>query len=66
MDTRVVRRAQTPARRGVQLDRPQPLPDFRQIRDVLCAGCGDEGERDGVGLSSPESATIQFVQTALS
>ena len=37
------------ARRRLQPRRAQPLPDFWEVRGVLCAGCGDAGEGDGVG-----------------
>ena len=40
--------AKTAARRGLQSRRAQPLSDFREVRGVLCAGCGDAGEGDGV------------------
>jgi hypothetical protein len=49
LGARVALAAKTVARRGLQPRRPQPLPDFRQIRRVLRSGCGIEGEGDGVG-----------------
>ena len=41
--------AKAAPRRRLQSGRAQPVPDFRQIRGVLCAGCGVQGEGAGVG-----------------
>ena len=64
MGARVAEGAESMAGCRVQSGRAQPVPDFWKVRDVLCAGRGDEGEGDGVGES--KSTAVQIVESALS
>ena len=45
----VVCGAKAAPRRRLQSRRAQPLPDIREVSGMLCAGCGVQGQGDGVG-----------------
>ena len=59
LGARVVRGAASRcATRVYNLVAQEPLPDFREVRGVFRAGCGDEGEGDGIGVANRSKKAI--------
>lgn len=48
MGARAARIPETAPQCDLQSRRAQSLSDIREVRGVLCAGCGVQGEGDGV------------------